>query len=118
MKNSRFSNDLFSVTLSHCSDDDYSMKICEIHIYQHDLPVKNGPYTMTNAGVWSLDTILVKLVTDNGLTGWGKPARWGQLMHQVMLWVRAAIAQMAAGFDRHKITRCTGITMRKMAWKS
>ena len=48
------------------------MKISEIHIYQHELPVKNGPYTMANAEVWSLQSTLVKLVTDNGTTGWGE----------------------------------------------
>lgn len=48
------------------------MKITEIHVYSHDLPVKNGPYTMSNAKVYSLDTTLVKLVTDTGLVGWGE----------------------------------------------
>lgn len=48
------------------------MKIAELHIYQLDLPVKGGPYTMANAEVWSLDTTIVKLVTDNGLVGWGE----------------------------------------------
>ena len=48
------------------------MKITEVHIYSHDLPVKNGPYTMSNAKVYSLDTTLVKLVTDTGLVGWGE----------------------------------------------
>lgn len=48
------------------------MKITEIHIYSHDLPVKNGPYTMSNAKVYSLDTTLVRLVTDTGLVGWGE----------------------------------------------
>lgn len=48
------------------------MKIAEIHIYQHDLPVKNGPYTMANAEVWSLTTTLIKLVADDGTTGWGE----------------------------------------------
>jgi len=48
------------------------MKIREIHIYQHDLPVKNGPYTMANAEIWALDTTLVKIVADNGLIGWGE----------------------------------------------
>lgn len=52
------------------------MKIAEIHIYQHDLPVKNGPYTMANAEVWALDTTLVKLVADNGQTAGARPARW------------------------------------------
>ena len=48
------------------------MKITEIHIYSHDLPVKNGPYTMSNAKVYSLDTTLVKIVADDGRVGWGE----------------------------------------------
>lgn len=48
------------------------MKIVEVHIYQHDLPVKNGPYVMANSLVDSLDTTLVKIVADNGLVGWGE----------------------------------------------
>lgn len=48
------------------------MKITEIHVYTHDLPVKTGPYTMANAKVWSLETTLVKIVTDTGLVGWGE----------------------------------------------
>ena len=48
------------------------MKIREIHICQHDLPVKNGPYTMANAEVWTLDSTLVKITADNGLVGWGE----------------------------------------------
>ena len=48
------------------------MKITEIHIYAHDLPVRNGPYVMANAKVWALDTTLVKIVTDTGLVGWGE----------------------------------------------
>ena len=48
------------------------MRIAEIHIYAHDLPVKNGPYTMANAQVWALDTTLVRVVSDTGLEGWGE----------------------------------------------
>lgn len=48
------------------------MQISEVHIYQHELPVKNGPYTMANAEVWSLDTVLVKLVASDGTVGWGE----------------------------------------------
>lgn len=48
------------------------MKIKELHVYAHQLPVKNGPYTMANAKVWALDTTLVKIVTDTGLVGWGE----------------------------------------------
>jgi 4-hydroxyproline betaine 2-epimerase len=48
------------------------MKIVEIHIYSHKLPVKNGPYRIASSEVHSLDTTLVKLVSDDGLFGWGE----------------------------------------------
>ncbi len=48
------------------------MKIAEVHVYQHDLPVKNGPYTMANAQVYSLDTTLIRMVSDTGVVGWGE----------------------------------------------
>ena len=48
------------------------MKIKEIHIYQYDLKVENGPYTMANANVWSLKSTLVKIITNTGLVGWGE----------------------------------------------
>lgn len=74
------------------------MKITEIHVYAHDLPVKNGPYTMANAEVWSLDTTLVKLVTDAGLVGWGETCPVGptyQAHHAKG--ARAALEEMAPG---------------------
>lgn len=48
------------------------MRIAEVHLYRHDLPVKNGPYVMANAKVWSLTTTLVKLVGEDGTVGWGE----------------------------------------------
>lgn len=48
------------------------MKITEVHIYSHTMPVMNGPYTIASSKVYSLDTTLVKLVADNGLFGWGE----------------------------------------------
>ena len=48
------------------------MRIAEIHIYQKDLPVVGGAYTMARASVTHLDTTIVKLVADNGLIGWGE----------------------------------------------
>lgn len=74
------------------------MKIAEIHIYQHDLPVKNGPYTIANAEVWSLDTTLVKLVSDTGLIGWGETCPVGPTYAESHAGgARAALAQMAPG---------------------
>ena len=48
------------------------MRIAEVHIYQHDLPVAGEPYRYSSASVHALDTTLVKLVADNGLIGWGE----------------------------------------------
>lgn len=74
------------------------MKIKEIHVYAHALPVKNGPYTMANAKVWALDTTLVKIVADNGLTGWGETCPVGPTYQpHHALGARAALEQMGQG---------------------
>ncbi len=74
------------------------MKIAEIHIYSHELPVKNGPYTMANAEVWALDTTLVKLVAENGLVGWGETCPVGPTYAEAhAAGARAALATMAPG---------------------
>jgi len=74
------------------------MKITDIYIYQHDLPVRNGPYTMANAQVWSLDTTLVKLVTDSGEIGWGETCPVGPTYAEAHAGgARAALIEMAPG---------------------
>jgi len=45
------------------------MKIKSIDVYEHDLPVKGGPYLMANANVWSLATTFVRITMDNGAFG-------------------------------------------------
>ncbi len=74
------------------------MKIREIHIYAHDLPVKNGPYTMAKAEVWALDTTLVKLVSDDGTVGWGETCPVGPTYAEAHAGgARAALLEMADG---------------------
>jgi L-alanine-DL-glutamate epimerase-like enolase superfamily enzyme len=74
------------------------MNIKEIHIYQHDLPVKNGPYTMANAEVWSLDSTLVKIITDSGVVGWGETCPVGPTYAEAHAkGARAALIEMAPG---------------------
>lgn len=74
------------------------MKIAEIHIFSHDLPVKGGPYTMANAEVWSLETTLVKLVSDTGLAGWGETCPVGPTYAEAhAAGALAALIQMAPG---------------------
>lgn len=74
------------------------MKIAEIHIYQHDLPVKNGPYRMATSEVSSLVTTLVKLVADNGLYGWGETCPVGPTYAEAhAAGALAALREMAPG---------------------
>ncbi len=74
------------------------MRITEIHIYEVPLPVVNGPYTMANASVYALDSTLVKLVTDSGLSGWGETCPVGPTYQpHHALGARAALQQMANG---------------------
>lgn len=74
------------------------MKITEIHVYAHDLPVRNGPYTMANAKVWALDTTLVQIVTDTGLVGWGETCPVGPTYAPSHArGARAALEEMAPG---------------------
>ena len=51
------------------------MRIAEIHLYQHDLPVKGGPYRIASSEVWSLTSTIVKLVAHNGVVGCGETCR-------------------------------------------
>ncbi|GHC60048.1 mandelate racemase/muconate lactonizing enzyme family protein [Neogemmobacter tilapiae] len=74
------------------------MKITEIHVYSHQLPVKNGPYVIASSKVSSLDSTLVKIVTDTGLVGWGETCPVGPTYQpQHALGARAALAEMAQG---------------------
>jgi len=74
------------------------MRIAEIHLYQHDLPVHNGPYTMANAEVWTLDTTLVKMVADNGVYGWGETCPLGATYAEAYAaGARAAIMEISQG---------------------
>jgi L-alanine-DL-glutamate epimerase-like enolase superfamily enzyme len=74
------------------------MKITEIHVYSHVMPVLNGPYVIASSTVHALDSTLVRIVTDTGLEGWGETCPVGptyQPSHA--LGARAALADMAQG---------------------
>ncbi|MCV6600532.1 MAG: mandelate racemase/muconate lactonizing enzyme family protein [Cohaesibacter sp.] len=74
------------------------MRIKEVHLYQHDLPVKNGPYTMASGAVYALDTTLVKLVAEDGTIGWGETCPVGPTYAEAhAAGARAALMAMAQG---------------------
>ena len=54
-------------------------RIAEIHVYSKTLPVKHGPYTMAGQEVWELDTTIVQMIGENGVTGWGEVCPLGTL---------------------------------------
>lgn len=74
------------------------MKISEIHIFAHELPVKGGPYKIASSEVCSLQTTLVRIVADNGLTGWGETCPVGPTYApQHARGAQAALMEMAPG---------------------
>lgn len=74
------------------------MKIKQIDVYQFDLPVKGKAYTMAKASVTHLDTTIVKITAEGGLTGWGETCPIGPLYAEAHAGgARAALAQIAPG---------------------
>ena len=75
-----------------------TMRISEVHLYQKDLAVRDGPYTMSGQQVWSLKTTLVRLVSDTGLEGWGEVCPVGPLYcHSHDGGALAALREMGEG---------------------
>jgi L-alanine-DL-glutamate epimerase-like enolase superfamily enzyme len=74
------------------------MRINRINVYTSQLPVKGGAYKMASADVHSLDSTLVEVVTDDGLTGWGETCPAGPVYQpHHALGARAALAEIAPG---------------------
>lgn len=72
------------------------MKITEISVFQADLPLKEG-FKISNGRVMRLlDTTLVRIDTDAGISGWGETCPWGtDYLPASALTARAAIADLA-----------------------
>jgi len=74
------------------------MRINRINVYSTQLPIKGGAYKMASADVHSLDSTLVEVVTDDGITGWGETCPVGPVYQpHHALGARAAIAEIAPG---------------------
>lgn len=72
------------------------MKITEIRVYSHDIKVAGGRYEMAISAVATLDSTVVELVSDEGLSGFGETTPLGPTYQpQHALGARAAIAEMA-----------------------
>ncbi|MBZ9757908.1 mandelate racemase/muconate lactonizing enzyme family protein [Mesorhizobium sp. ESP6-5] len=74
------------------------MRIRSIKVYQTLLPVKGGAYRMASDTVQNLDSTLVEVTTEDGLSGWGETCPIGPVYQpQHALGARAAIAEIAPG---------------------
>ena len=72
------------------------MKIDEIHIYQIDLPVINGPYTYSGGALYTVDSTIVQIRCDNGLVGFGECCPCGPVYAaEHGTGARAALAELA-----------------------
>ncbi len=72
------------------------MRINEIRVYSKHLPVKGGAYRMASASVDYLDSTIVEIVADNGLSGWGETCPIGPVYQpHHTLGARAALQELA-----------------------
>ena len=50
-----------------------AVRITRITVYQADLPVRHGGFRQSSGRIWRvLDTSVVRMETDEGVTGWGE----------------------------------------------
>ena len=81
------------------------MRIRSINVYQALLPVKGAAYRMSSDTVQSLDSTLVEVTTDDGLSGWGETCPIGPVYQpQHALGARAAIAEIAPGLIGQEVS--------------
>lgn len=72
------------------------MEITEIRVYRHEIAVAGGRYEMSISSVDHLDSTVVELVTDEGISGFGETVPLGPTYQpQHAMGARAAIAEMA-----------------------
>ncbi|MER8760476.1 mandelate racemase/muconate lactonizing enzyme family protein [Mesorhizobium sp. M0976] len=89
------------------------MRIERINVYSMLLPVKGGAYRMASDDVQSLDSTLVEVVTDEGLTGWGETCPIGPVYQpHHALGARAAIAEIAPGLLGQDVASIRLLTKR------
>lgn len=72
-----------------------AMRITQIHLYQHNLPVKGPAYRMALSELTALDTTIVEVITDTGLKGYGETCPLGSTYQaQHAKGARAALEEM------------------------
>lgn len=73
------------------------MKITRIAVFQVNLPFDKGVYKLSGGRTWKeMDSTIVRLDTDGGLTGWGETCPFGpNYLEAFALGARAGITELA-----------------------
>lgn len=88
------------------------MRIAEIHVYQMDLPLSGKGYRMSEGSYTALDSTVVEIVSDAGISGWGETCPVGPTYSAAhALGARAALDQMAQSLIGTPVTG--PLTMRR-----
>jgi L-alanine-DL-glutamate epimerase-like enolase superfamily enzyme len=75
-----------------------TVRIAELHVYQVDLPVSGKLYRLSVGSYATLDSTIVEVVSDTGISGWGEACPVGPVYQpEHALGARAALHQMAPG---------------------
>ena len=81
------------------------MRIAEVHVYQVDLAVAQGRYRMSMGSYGTVDSTVVRLVSETGLEGWGETCPIGPVYQpEHALGARAALAEMAPALVGAELT--------------
>lgn len=81
------------------------MRIAEVHVYQVDLPMRGGRYRMSEGSYATLDSTVVQVVSDTGVSGWGETCPVGPTYApEHALGARAALHQIAPGLIGSPVT--------------
>jgi L-alanine-DL-glutamate epimerase-like enolase superfamily enzyme len=81
------------------------MRIAEIHVYQMDLPLSGKNYRMSEGSYGALDSTIVEVVSDTGISGWGETCPVGPTYApEHALGARAALNQMSPGLIGTPVT--------------
>jgi L-alanine-DL-glutamate epimerase-like enolase superfamily enzyme len=81
------------------------VRIAEIHVYQMDLPLSGKNYRMSEGSYAALDSTIVEVVSDTGISGWGETCPVGPVYAPShALGARAALTQMSSDLIGTQVT--------------
>lgn len=81
------------------------MRIAQVHVYQKDLPLNGSVYRLSEGAYTALDSTVVEIVSDTGISGWGETCPIGPTYAPAhAAGARAALCQMAPGLVGRTVT--------------